>query len=309
MAEHRGQDDPGIEPKDGSKRCRPRLAGEMPMATMPLGAMLSVGDDFAGRLRRIQEAGFSTMQLSRPPDEWLEEPRRSELKQLIADSGIRVTSVAAIYAGESYADIETVRSTVGLLPEETRSARIEDTKLCADFAHETGASNVSSHIGYIPEDRADCDYAGLVSAVREICDYLQRREMSFCLETGQEPAELLRQFIGDVGRENLQVNFDPANMIMYGTGDPIEALAVVAPWVRGVHCKDGEWPKAEGQLGEERTLGQGQVGIERFIAKLKGIGYQGPLTIEREIAGERQMQDFLAAKKLLEQVKADLGIG
>jgi len=278
------------------------------MPRMPLGVMLGVGDDFADRLRRIKEAGFLTMQLSRPPDRWLAASKRSELKQLIVDAGIKVTSVAAIYAGEDYTDVEAVRATVGLLPRETRAARVEDTKRCADFAHEVGAPNISSHIGYIPEDRADPDYGGLVAAVQEICDYLQRRQQNFCLETGQETAELLKQFIADVGRENLKVNFDPANMIMYGTGDPIAALGVLGPWVRGVHCKDGAWPEVEGALGEERPLGQGEVGVERFLAKLKEIGYEGPLTIEREIGGEQQMRDFLAAKKLLEEIKAKLGI-
>jgi len=270
--------------------------------------MLGVGEDFADRLRRIREAGFPTIQLSRPPEEWLVEPKRSELKKLVRESGVRVTSVAATYAGESYADVATVRATVGLLPPATRSARVEDTKRCADFAHELGSPNVSSHIGYIPEDRADPDYAGLVSAVQEICDYLKRQGQNFCLETGQESAAALKQYIADVKRENLKVNFDPANMIMYGTGDPIEALEVLAPWVAGVHCKDGEWPESEGALGREKRLGDGAVGIERFLAKLKEIGYEGPLTIEREIPGEQQMKDFLAAKELLEALKAKLGI-
>jgi len=278
------------------------------MPRMPLGVMLGVGEDFADRLRRIREAGFPTIQLSRPPEEWLVEPKRSELKKLVRESGVRVTSVAATYAGESYADVATVRATVGLLPPATRSARVEDTKRCADFAHELGSPNVSSHIGYIPEDRADPDYAGLVSAVQEICDYLKRQGQNFCLETGQESAAALKQYIADVKRENLKVNFDPANMIMYGTGDPIEALEVLAPWVAGVHCKDGEWPESEGALGREKRLGDGAVGIERFLAKLKEIGYEGPLTIEREIPGEQQMKDFLAAKELLEALKAKLGI-
>jgi sugar phosphate isomerase/epimerase len=104
------------------------------------------------------------------------------------------------------------------------------------------------------------------------------------------------------------VNFDPANMIMYGTGDPIAALKVLAPWVKGVHCKDGVWPKASGGLGEERPLGQGEVGIERFLETLKEVGYEGPVTIEREVPGEQQMQDFLAGKKLLDGIKAKLGI-
>jgi len=278
------------------------------MARMPLGVMLGVGPDFASRLARIKEAGFSTMQLSRPPDEHLAEPKRGELKRVIADSGLQLTSMVAVYAGESYADIATVRRTVGLLPQGTRAERVEDTKRCADFAREAGSPNVSTHVGYIPEDRSHADYQGLAAALRDICDHLEGQQQSFCLETGQETAELLREFIGDVGRGNLKVNFDPANMIMYGTGDPIAALEVLGPWVRGVHCKDGEWPQAAGALGEERPLGQGQVGIERFLAKLKEVGYEGPLTIEREISGEQQMQGFLAGKALLEKMKAKLGI-
>jgi len=278
------------------------------MAHMPLGVLLSIGPDFADRLRRIKAAGFATIQLVGPMGEWLADPKRSQVKQTIAESGLRVTSVAAIYERESYADIAAVRATVGLLPEATRAARIQDTKRCSDFANEVGAPNVSSHIGYIPEDRADPTYGALVAAVQEICDYLGRPRMSFCLETGQESAGLLRQFIGDVGRDNLKVNFDPANMIAYGTGDPMEALEVLAPWVRGVHCKDAVWPPGEGQLGEERPLGEGAVGMERFLAKLKEVGYEGPVTIEREVSGEQQMADFLRGKELLDRIKAKLGI-
>jgi sugar phosphate isomerase/epimerase len=274
---------------------------------MPLGVVLSARGDLQGRLQRIKEAGFPTIQLVSPSEADLADPRRSELVAIILRSGVRVTSVAAVYAGESYADVAAVRATVGLLPRETRTARIEHTKRCGDFAHAVNALNLSSHIGYIPEDRQDADYHGVVAAVQEVCDHLAASKQSFCLETGQETAALLKDFIGDVGRPNLHVNFDPANMIMYGTGDPIEALGVLAPWVRGIHCKDGEWPKSAGQLGEEKRLGEGQVGIERFLAKLNEVGYEGPLTIEREIGGEQQMLDFIAAKKLLEQTKAKLG--
>jgi sugar phosphate isomerase/epimerase len=277
---------------------------------MPLGVLLSIGPDLADRLRRLKAAGFTTMQLVAPSAESLAESAGggTEAKELIAGSALRVTGLVAVYQGESYADLAAVRATVGLLPEATRAARLQDTKRCADFANEVGAPSISSHIGYLPEDRADQSYGALVAAVQETCDYLGRPRMSFCLETGQESAGLLRQFIADVGRDNLKVNFDPANMIIYGTGDPIEALEALAPWVRGVHCKDAVGPAGEGQLGEERPLGEGVVGMERFLAKLKQVGYEGPLTIEREVAGEQQMHDFLRGKKLLDRIKANLGI-
>ena len=115
---------------------------------------------------------------------------------------------------------------------------------------------------------------------------------AFALETGQEPARTLLHFFKDAGRGNLRINFDPANMILYGTGDPIEALGVLAAHVISVHCKDGDWPPkgVPGALGTERPLGQGAVGMERFIAKLKEIGYRNPLNIEREGVPDHQQK-------------------
>ncbi|HSW50928.1 MAG TPA: sugar phosphate isomerase/epimerase family protein, partial [Bryobacteraceae bacterium] len=125
------------------------------------------------------------------------------------------------------------------------------------------------------------------------------------LETGQEPAPVLLRFIQDVGRPNLKINFDPANMILYGSGDPIEALRLLAPYVVSVHCKDGDWPAGANSLGTERPLGEGSVGLERFIATLKEIGYQGTLNIEREVEDQSvKWRDIAAAVNLLRRLTA-----
>jgi sugar phosphate isomerase/epimerase len=94
----------------------------------------------------------------------------------------------------------------------------------------------------------------------------------------------------DVGRPNLRINFDPANMILYGTGDPIEALRLLGPLVASVHCKDGDWPPPEtpGALGRERPLGEGSVGMERYVRTLSEIGFRGPLNVERETEDQQE---------------------
>jgi len=112
----------------------------------------------------------------------------------------------------------------------------------------------------------------------------------------------LLEFLLSAKRGNLRINFDPANMILYGTGDPITALDTLGQYVTTVHCKDGDWPPRAiaGALGTEQPLGQGSVGMERFIAKLKDIGYKGPLTIEREASDPVQRRrDILKAAELL----------
>jgi sugar phosphate isomerase/epimerase len=126
------------------------------------------------------------------------------------------------------------------------------------------------------------------------------------LETGQEPADTLLRFLIDVNRRNLGINFDPANMILYGTGDPVDALGTLAQHVLSVHCKDGDWPPkgVPGALGEEKPLGQGAVGMPRFIQKLKSVGFKGPLNIEREVPDAAQrLRDIAMGIKLLEPLR------
>jgi sugar phosphate isomerase/epimerase len=214
-------------------------------------------------------------------------------KAVLAEEDFAVTTVFAAHQGESYADIPTVLRTVGFMPSATRAAREARTREVIDLAAGLGVPSFACHIGFVPEDRSDQDYVAIREIVRRICDYAARRGMTFALETGQEPAHVMKAFIEDVGSENLRINFDPANLILYGTGDPIEALGVLAPWVTSVHVKDGILPSPDkpGSLGTEMPLGEGSVGMARFVAKLKEIGYTGPLTIEREVSLEQEMDD------------------
>ncbi len=238
-------------------------------------------------------------------------------KATLAQEDFAITAVFAAYEGESYADIPTVQKTVGFIPRATRAAREERTRKVIDLAAALGVTGFACHIGFVPEEVTDPDYVAVREIVRRICDYAARHRMTVALETGQEPAHVMKAFIQDVGRENLRINFDPANLILYGTGDPIGALGVLAPWVLSVHVKDGIWPSLNkpGSLGSEMPLGEGAVGIDRFIAKLKEVGYKGPLTIEREVSLEQAMDDrhkeglsHLAdirnAIKLLERLRA-----
>jgi sugar phosphate isomerase/epimerase len=214
-------------------------------------------------------------------------------KAALAEEDFAVTTIFAAYEGESYADAPTVQRTVGFIPPATRGAREVRTLEVIDLAAELGVPGFACHIGFIPEDPSAPDRIVVRDIVRRICDYTARRRMTFALETGQETAHALKAFIEEVERDNLRVNFDPANLVLYGTGDPIDALRVLAPWVVSVHVKDGLWPPSDkpGSLGTETPLGQGRVGIDRFVATLKAIGYKGPLTIEREVSLEQDMDD------------------
>lgn len=273
-----------------------------PLRDLEIGLMFWAGRDPAETLREVKSLGIRCGQLGIPGGLVLDATLAASWKRALADEDFRLVTVFAAYVGESYADIPTVQGTVGFIPEATRAEREQRTYEVCDFAASLGAPGIACHVGFVPEDSSDKDYIAVRDMVRRICNYAAQLNQTFALETGQEPALVLLRFIEDVDRTNLRINFDPANLILYGTGDPVEALGVVSPLVISVHAKDGDWPPADkpGALGIERALGQGSVGMERFVAKLKEVGYKGTLNIEREIEDQRQrMIDVRGAVTLL----------
>jgi len=274
----------------------------MALRRWAVGVIVSGRDPIEG-IRKVKELGLNNCQMTVAPEEWRSPEKVAEIRSALEENGVTVTCVFSGYPGESYADIPTIHDTVGIVPPGTRVERIEMTLAHSDFARDLGVHVLAAHIGFVPDDSADPDYHATVAAVQGICDHCEKNAQMFALETGQETAETLLRFIKDVDRKNLGVNFDPANMMMYGSGDPMEALDVVGQYVIGAHAKDGDYPKEPGTLGEEYPLGQGKVGFPRFLQKLKQIGYEGPLTIEREITGDQQTRDILAAVKMLEDLR------
>jgi sugar phosphate isomerase/epimerase len=157
-------------------------------------------------------------------------------------------------------------------------------------------------VGFIPENPGDPVYGDLLAALRELAEHCGALGLEFWFETGQETPITLLRTIEDLGLPNLGINFDPANLLMYGKANPLDALDVFGRYVRGVHAKDGEYPTNGRELGVEKPLGQGRVNFPALIGKLRDLGYGGALTIEREISGEQQIADIKAGKAYLESL-------
>ncbi len=254
-------------------------------------------------LETVSSLGIATCQMYVPSEEWWVKDRIETIKKTMQEKGIRITALICHFEGEEWDDIVAIKRTVGLLNRTTRKKRVRKILSSSEFARDLAVEVLQTHIGFIPQDRNDPDYQGLVKALQRIADCCKKNSQTFTLETGQEKAQALAMFIEDVNKPNLGVNFDPANMLLYSAGNPIEALDILGKYVIGVHCKDGKRATRKGKLGKEYPLGEGDVDVKRFIDKLKEIGYTGALTIEREIAGERQIKDILKAKELLEKLR------
>ena len=277
------------------------------MEKWPIGVFASIDAGLGVHLDVVKQLGVPTIQLHTPSKASRTTDKAEEFLGKLQEMGIAISVVFAGFDGESYADIPTTARTVGLVPPETREVRTAEMKEIATFARLLGVDAVGLHVGFVPHDTNDPRYSGAVAVTREICDYCKDLDQRVHLETGQESPEGLLQFHGDVGRDNLFVNFDPANMILYGSGEPIDALRKVGKYVRSVHCKDAVWAASPGQeWGREVPLGQGDVGMETFLRTLEEIGYEGPLTIEREIPQEpaRQKEEIGAGVRLLNELKA-----
>ncbi len=282
------------------------------MERWPIGVFASIDAGLGVHLDVARELDVPTIQLHAPQAASRTAPHAEKFLQTLADYGLTLTAVFGGFDGESYADIPTTQRTVGIVPTVTRDARVAEMKQISDFASLLDCRVVALHLGFIPHPReAGEEYAAIVAATRTLCDHAAGNRQDLHLETGQETADDLLQFVADVQRENLFINFDPANMILYGTGEPIEALRQLGRLVHSVHCKDATWSDKPGTTwGREVPLGEGDVGMENYLRTLHEIGYTGPLTIEREIPQEpaRQQAEIGHAVQLLTDLRLARGI-
>jgi len=266
--------------------------------------MFWAGPDAGETIGGVKALGVTAGQLGVAGDYALD-GAAPKWKAALDQEHFRLVTVFAAYTGEDYADIPTVERTVGFIPSATRGERERRTLELSDFAAAIGVKSIACHIGFVPENRENANYTAVRDMVRRVCDYAAKNGQTFALETGQEPAHSLLQFFRDVDRPNLGINFDPANLILYGTDEPISALGLLGGHVISVHAKDGDGPDAAkpGSLGTEKPLGQGSVGIPRFVAKLREIGYDGVVNVEREgQTPEQWRSDVAAAVALLKSL-------
>jgi L-ribulose-5-phosphate 3-epimerase len=283
----------------GTAQSAQPVASNEGVKPLRLGLIIGVGKDPDAAMAKVQDLGLPTCQAF--VDDF--EPGLAErLRQALDKHGIEATSLVVGGPGKEIWDFYQGPLTIGLVPRETRAARIAHLKRASDFAKQCGIPAVQTHCGFIPENPNDAVYRETVTAMREVAADCRSNGQNFRYETGQETPITLVRAIQDVGMDNQGVNFDLANLILYGKANPVDAIEILAPYVQGIHAKDGLWPTNPKELGEEVPIGKGKVDFRRIIARLKELNYRGAITIEREISGAQQMEDVRAAKAYLEKL-------
>jgi sugar phosphate isomerase/epimerase len=202
-------------------------------------------------------------------------------------AGFDLTGAMLGFPGEDYTTPQTIQKTGGFGDPATRPERLERFAWALERTLTLGLADLMMHAGFIPEP-GDPDRKPFLDTLGTVSEMAREKGVTVAFETGQETADLLRRTLDDLQCPNLKVNFDPANVLLYDMGDPIRAVEILAPDIRGVHAKDANRPTAPGQWGEEVPLGEGQVDIRRFVQTLRDVGYRGPLCIEREVGTQEQ---------------------
>jgi sugar phosphate isomerase/epimerase len=264
-----------------------------------LGLIIDVSKDPEGSMTKVHDLGLPTCQAF---VDAFEPELAGRLRRALDKHGIEATSLVVGGPGKEVWDFYQGPLTIGLVPRETRAARIAHIKKASDFAKQCGIFAVQTHCGFIPENPNDEAYRETVTAIRDVAAYCKRNGQNFRYETGQETPITLVRTIQDVGLDNQGVNFDLANLILYGKANPVDAIELLGPYVQGIHAKDGLWPTNPKELGEEVAIGKGKVDFPRIVVRLKELNYRGAVTIEREISGAQQMEDVRAAIAYLEKL-------
>jgi len=267
---------------------------------MQLGTMVLITENIRKSFEEVVKLGMQTCQISCTAEFMIDKLKPKDIKKASEEFGIEITSFFLVFEGQIYNRIEEGTSTVGFIPEKYRTRRLKLAEKFSDMICEIGVRSITSHVGAIPNDPKNPLYLGFIPVMKKFVEYCQRNGQIFCFETGQELPSTLKRTIIDIGLDNIGINLDPANLILYGMAHPLDAVEILGEYVRGIHAKDALWPNRDEGLWIEVPVGKGEVDFPLLFSRLKEKGFKGPITIEREISGEQQKKDMLEAKKFLE---------
>lgn len=249
-------------------------------------------------LAKVLATGLGRVQLAldplrEAPEKW------PEPEKFFRQNGLTVISGMFGCVGEDYSTLESIRLTGGIVPDSTWERNWTNIQATAALAKSLGLRLVTFHAGFVPHSDSDPGLGKLIERLTRIADLFGQQQINLGLETGQETAPALVGLLKKLNRPNLGVNFDPANMILYDKGNPIDALRHLGPWIRQVHIKDARRTKTPGLWGEEVVAGSGEVDWRAFFATLEELGFAGDFAIERE-AGSQRMADIRRAREMVE---------
>ncbi len=275
---------------------------------MQIGVMIPVREDtnILEELKKVRELELQSCQISIWNPDFYTDAFAAEINAAVAETGIVVSTLWAGYSGPVEWNFTYGPLTAGLVPQAYRGIREKELLMASEFAAKIHVDKIATHVGFLPENYFDPDFRGTVGALRKICTVMKEREQYFLFETGQETPVTVLRAIEEIGLDNVGINFDTANLMLYGKGNSADAILVFGKYIMDLHIKDGCYPTDGKKLGKELPAGEGLANFPLILKRLKECGYTGPYTIEREIKGDQQIADIKLARDMLLEIEKTL---
>ena len=276
------------------------------MKKFPIGIIInSFRTDIPTSVRKAAECGAQGIQVysthgEMAPENLSPEKRREFLK-LVKDNGLIISALCGDLGGG------------GFIHKDLNEARVEKSKRILDLAKDLETDIVTTHIGVVPSDPNHDRYKIMQEACHELAEYADSIDAHFAVETGPETSAVLKVFLDSLNSTGVGVNLDPANLVMVTGDDPVQAVHNLKKYIVHTHAKDGKqifFRDPEIVYGIKKDvivtddsfievpLGEGSVDFPKYLAALEEIGYNGFLTIEREV-GDKPEVDIKAAVDFL----------
>ena len=250
----------------------------------------------------MEKLGVSNVQIACGDSHHASWDEGEKMPSVAKSASFKITGSMLGFPGEDYTTPKTIELTGGFGDPATRKERIERFQWAAKRSIELGTKDIMLHAGFIPP-LGNPERKSFLDTLKQVSAIAKKHDINVSFETGQESAELLLKTLEDLSETNLFVNFDPANMLLYDQGDPIEAVEILGKYIRSVHLKDAIRPNSKGEWGQEVPLGKGQVDFPLFLKTLNKVGFNGPLNIEREVGNQKErFDDILHAVNFLSSI-------
>lgn len=277
---------------------------------MKIGVMIGMNRtvNVLEELKKVKALELESCQLSIWDPTLYTDELASEINAAVEETGVIVSTLWCGYSGPVEWNFTYGPVTAGLVPQAYRGIREKELIMGSEFAEKIHVNQIATHVGFLPENYFDPDFRGVVACIRKICTIMAKRNQYFLFETGQETPVTVLRAIEEIGLDNVGINFDTANLMLYGKGNAADAVLVFGKYIRDLHIKDGFYPTDGKNLGHEAAAGEGLANFPLVLKRLKEAGYTGPYTIEREISGEKQIEDIVKARDMLRSIGAELGI-
>ncbi len=276
---------------------------------MKIGTIIRLSDvnQCENQFQRVRDLGLEACQLVYKPKVYTREDA-DRIRATADKVGLEISAqFCGYYDNETIWDLYYGYLTAGLNVEAFKAERLRYLRAAIDFVSWLGISDMVIHAGFTPNNPFSREYATMLASIESLAKRCESLGINILFETGGESPITLLRLIKDVGRDNLYINLDPANILMYGYGNPVDAVYTFGRYIRNIHGKDGVPPTNPRQLGAEMPVGKGEVDFPALFKRLKGLGYNRYIIIERETTGEEQVRDIILAKEYFEKLMIEFG--